>query len=708
MHTPNIRLILSALVVALAVGVSAQAQTSDSTSSAPPSWNGSFWPSLTFATFTGGPAEPASHSLERYGVQTGFGSDTRQSLWLDARDIAVVYHDGDRDLFTLNRRALARYNQRGDARLDNGQFRVTGAYRVFRQASGGFDHLYSPLKVAGGTDALYTGGNVGYLGRFNDATIDPAFAVTRTSYGAGVQLKPAMFNQKATLGLTYRGLTRSGRSPETLVMGGGDVVGTDADRRAKLRWHGYESTVDQTTNELTLNAAVRPVSGVNVEYELGYERFRNNAAATTFAQIAAGVGIPLAATAAEAGAAGAVALGAADKQPHFVADTNLVRQSVVASAGNRNLFVSTGAAWSQISQESFATSQVSAGYGQGEIGTTHLFVNLASQPSTRYGAEAYVRRSTIDRDIDTFSLSTRTNAITQWTYGAEFDARSADGRLSVTPGWTRRTAERDLEFNSIVQARTLYRADSESDEFFVRARWKLAPRVTLRVTPSFLRADKTALPTEPSKANKVNVALAYANATGAYAVSGYYTRRTRQNDTLSFTGSDGGVAQQNREGALDQFGIAGTMMPSDATIVYWNYAWSLDEYSSTFFGTTTRRYDATPVFYVRDAGMTSRLSSHAFTIGADVLPLDRVQYGVSYSASRTAGDVATGSVLAALPIVDGRIDNWYHSASLRIEGDLGRSLKLGVSYLFDYYSDASFKALSGGLNTLVASLGYRF
>jgi len=77
MHTPNTRLILSALVVTLAVSAPARAQTADASSSAP-TWNGSFWPSLTFAGFTGGPAEPATHPLERYGVQTGFGSDARQ------------------------------------------------------------------------------------------------------------------------------------------------------------------------------------------------------------------------------------------------------------------------------------------------------------------------------------------------------------------------------------------------------------------------------------------------------------------------------------------------------------------------------------------------------------------------------------------------------------------------------------------------------
>ncbi|MCR4375576.1 MAG: hypothetical protein NUW22_12075 [Acidobacteria bacterium] len=62
------------------------------------------------------------------------------------------------------------------------------------------------------------------------------------------------------------------------------------------------------------------------------------------------------------------------------------------------------------------------------------------------------------------------------------------------------------------------------------------------------------------------------------------------------------------------------------------------------------------MFYVRDARLTSRLTSHAFTIGADALPLDRVQYGVSCSATRTSGDLATGSVLAALPTVDGLVD----------------------------------------------------
>jgi hypothetical protein len=83
-------------------------------------------------------------------------------------------------------------------------------------------------------------------------------------------------------------------------------------------------------------------------------------------------------------------------------------------------------------------------------------------------------------------------------------------------------------------------------------------------------------------------------------------------------------------------------------------------------------------------------------------------WGVSYTATRTAGDTASGGVLSVLPTEDGRIENWYQTAALRVESDLGSSLRLGVSYLLDYYSDGSYGDLTGGLNTLIVGIGYRF
>ena len=81
---------------------------------------------------------------------------------------------------------------------------------------------------------------------------------------------------------------------------------------------------------------------------------------------------------------------------------------------------------------------------------------------------------------------------------------------------------------------------------------------------------------------------------------------------------------------------------------------------------------------------------------------------MSYTATRTSGDAASGRVLSVLPTQDGRIKNWYHTAALRVERDLGGSFKLGISYLLDYYSDGSYADLTGGLNTFIMGVGYRF
>ena len=48
------------------------------------------------------------------------------------------------------------------------------------------------------------------------------------------------------------------------------------------------------------------------------------------------------------------------------------------------------------------------------------------------------------------------------------------------------------------------------------------------------------------------------------------------------------------------------------------------------------------------------------------------------------------------------------TAALRVERDLGGSFKLGISYLLDYYSDGSYADLTGGLNTFIMGVGYRF
>jgi len=669
---------------------------------------GSLWPGLTLTGLFGGPSDRLTHPLERYGVRAGFGGDRRAALFAEIGDISLVLHDGRRDVFTIERRVWSRYNQRGAARFDSDRVRVTGGYGYFRQAANGFDYLFAPSLVAGGVDPAYTGGTVGYVGKFNDNVRDALFATTRTTYDFTLEVKPATFKDKAAATVAFRGIERSGRVFESLNTGGGDVLGTDADRRAKLRWQGYESTVDESTNELLFTAAVRPTKEFNLEYDLGYERFRNHAPTLTFTDLAAAAGLRIVSTTADAGAEGAIAAAVSDWPLHFLPDSNMVRQSVRASAGNDRALLSAGAGWSVLSQQTFTGVQQAAGYRQGDVESNQVFVTFAARPASPVRVEGYARRSETHRRMDRFDAKLRLNAFTQWTYGVEAEVRPGDGRLAVTPGWSRRAVDRDIQFGDMPQQRSLYRADSSSDEIFVRTRWKLSPRVSLRATPSVLWANDTGYVTEPARAAKMNLALAYTNAGGTGSATAFYSIRTRRNDNLSFTGTDGVAVTQDSRGSLQQLGVAGTVTPRETTNVFWSYAWSRDEYNANLFGSTTRRYDATPVFYSRDDRQTYLLGSNTFTLGADITPGGRTQYGVSYTATRTAGDTASGRVLSVLPAQDGRIEHWYHTAALRVERDLGGSFKLGISYLLDYYSDGSYADLTGGLHTVTMGVGYRF
>ena len=703
-----------ALVWACSVAQPLSAQTTapaqpTASSSTGPTAQGSLWPSLLLNSLFSGPSDDLTHYLERYGVRSGFGSDRRSAVFADAGDLSLVYHDGRRDVFTIERHVGSRYNQRASVRFDTDRVRVSGGYGYFRQAANGLDYVFAPSLVAGGVDPAYTGGTVGYGGKFNDNVDDALTATTRTTYGVAFEIKPATFSDKAVAAVAFRGLERSGRVFESLNMGGGDVLGTDADRRAKLRWQGYESTVDESTNELVFSAAVRPTKQVNIEYELGYERFRNNAPVLTFTDLAAIAGLRIVGTTAEAGAEGAIAAAVADWPLHFLPDNNMLRQSLSAGAGNDKVLVSAGTGWNILTQQSFTGEQLAAGYRQGDIESNQAFVTFAARPRPAVRVEGYARRSDTNRKMDRFQTKLRLNAFTLWTYGVEAEVRPGNGGLAVTPGWGRRTADRDIEFDDVPQQRSLIRTESSSDEIFLRTRWKLSPRLSFRATPSVLWADETGYVSEPARAAKMNLELSYSTADGRGSTTGFYTVRARRNDDLSFVGTDGRAVTQDARGSLHQLGLAGALTPIETTNVYWSYAWSRDQYNANLISATTRRYDPTPVFYSRDDRQTYLLGSHTFTLGADFTPAGRgVTWGASYTAARTAGDTASGGVLSVLPTEDGRIENWYQTAAVRVERDLDSSLTIGVSYLLDYYSDRSYADLTGGLSTLLLGIGYRF
>jgi hypothetical protein len=335
-------------------------------------------------------------------------------------------------------------------------------------------------------------------------------------------------------------------------------------------------------------------------------------------------------------------------------------------------------------------------------------VSVAARPSPAVRLEGYVRRSDTNRKMDPYEHKLRLNGVTASTYGLEAELRLGQGRFVVTPGWTRRMTNRDVEFGDVPAQRSLFHIDSSSDEVFLRARWKLSPRVSFRATPSVLWADKTGYVTEPERAGKLNLALSLVSGDGARSATAFYTIRTRRNSSHAFVGTDGGSVTQDARGSLQQVGVAGSLAPREFINASWSYAWSRDEYSADLFSATSRRYDATPVFYSRGLRPTYLLGSHAVTAGVDVTPASGMIYSLSYTVTRTAGNTASGAVLSLLPVEDGRIANWYHTAAVRIERNLGTALKLGVTYTLDSYTDASYADLTGGRNSVMLGVGYRF
>jgi hypothetical protein len=533
---------------------------------------------------------------------------------------------------------------------------------------------------------------------------DALFATARTTYGLAFEVKPAAFGDRAAAKVAFRGLERSGHVPASLNTGGSDVLGPASQAPVA----GYESTVDESTDELLFTAAVRPTKQVNIEYELGYERFRNDAATVTFTDLAAVAGVRIVSTNAEAGPEGAFAAAVAGYPLHFLPDSNMVRQSLWASAGNDRVLFSAGAGWNALTQQTFTDIQIEDGYRQGDIESNQFFATIAARPSSAVRVEGYARRSETNRKMDRFENNLRLNAFTLRTYGFEAEMRAGGGRFALTPGWTRRTTDRDIEYGDVPAPRSLIGADSSSDELFVRTRWRFTPRVSLRATPSVLWADEAGYVTEPARAAKLNVALSYASADGMRSATAFYTIRTGLNDDRSFEGTDGRSVTQDARRSLQQLGITGSVAPREAINVFGSYAWSRDRYNANLISTTTRRYEPTPVFYSRDDRQTYLLGSHTITGGADVTSMGGMIYTLSYTATRTAGDTATGTVLSVLPEEDGRIENWYHTIVLRAERDLGTSLRLGISYLLDYYSDASYADLTGGLNAVIVGIVYRF
>lgn len=716
MHAKTqMKLVLAALATVVVPPVEAAATEQEGTVV-----SGEFTPKLFYFDYFKGVGSDRTQYLERYNYQKGIGDDNRSGAYLDA-DLNILASDGKRDVFALERKGFGTYNQRGTLKADSDKLGLTGHYSKFRSATGGFGFLYSPNQVTGGTDPSYffpaaTNTNSGYVARFNDDSGQSLFRIDRTTYGAGLALKPELFGNIATAALNYDGYKRDGNRLATYVLGGSDVTGGAA--RVLERWRGFDMPVDERMNRYTVNLTGSPGS-VTLSYDGSVEKFDNKARDYTIADFA-----PL-----------SPSLVPSVKPLHFVPDSTLISNNIRLAGKFGGVVVAAGYGLSKLDQDSFSQNQQATGYNTGKITTNSAYLNATSNlPGV--GLEGFVKYYNRDND-STFpaiglinaaadqTLGVRIDKIRALNYGVAATFRPTALKSTVTVGWKREDKDRDLTWtavstvapllNGIQSQRSLYREETLSDELYVNLVARPAPGVIFRLTPAYVRADKTGLYSEPEKAFSVKTKLSYA-ATSGLLVSGYYNYKNRRNDSAGFAdglgGSlgDGPVTAQDWKKTQQAAGASLNFPLSEWINTSASLSWTQDDFATYFLSSSRRRFEAPNnaiAFIVRDRP-NYNVDTYAFSLGGDWQVSDALRLNGGYTYSQSKGEAASGQVLSEVPEVDGHINNTVHSLALGADYALKKTLTLRCSYSYDHYRDKVYGALTGGVNTLMVGVSLGF
>lgn len=676
--------------------------------------SGEVTPKLFYFDYFKGAGANRTQFLERYNYQEGFDDDRRSDFYLDA-DLNLTVENPERNLFSLERVGFGPFNHRGKAQGGTDTIGYSAYYSRFRSATGGIDYLFSPNQVTGGTDPTYLTAASAYVSQFNDDSNQFLYKIDRTTYGLGAKLKPALLGDVASIALDYDGYTRKGNKFAQYVLGGSDVTGGTALQNSQQRWRGFDQEINETMNRVTLKVSGAPEDRFQVAYDVSLEKFNNQARAFTFGDI------PLAAP---------FTLGGDATRPlGFVPDSNLITHGLRLSRNFGKVAVAAGYGQSTLEQDTFTLPQQVAGYNTGKITTDNAFLNLNANVSPSVGVEGFVKYYNRDNDssfpVGTYisdvaseRLGVRIDSIESLSYGLAATFRTALLRSTITPGWKHEDKDRDLTFhqgtlvpavNGITAERSLYREETKSDEVYVKLISRPMKGVTVRVTPSYLWANKTGLVTEPEEAIRLNAKVTYAAPSGML-VSGYYDYQNKKNDNNFFTGTDGVTATQDIEKTLQSAGASLNLPLSEWTSLSASLSWFQDDYETFYFGTNRRRFEApaNPVIFATRDRSNYLIDTYVFSLGGDFQATDALSYTGSYTFSKSTGDTASGEILTELPTVDGKIKNSVQTLALGADYAFKKTMKFRGSYSYDYYSDKVYTELTGGVHTVMLGISMGF
>ena len=683
--------------------------------------SGEITPKLYYFDYFKGFGTDRTQFLERYNYQKG--SDNRSGAYLDA-DLSVLVSDSKRDVFVLERRGFGAYNHRGYLRGDWDRLGLTGYYSNFRSATGGLGFLYNPNLVTGGTDPTYNvpaNTNSGFVAQFNnDSPGQTQYKIDRTTYGAGLALKPQLFGTTATAALSYDGYKRDGNRFASYVAGGGDVTGGAA--RVLQRWRGFDMPVEERMNRYTLSLGGAP-GGFALSYEGSLEKFDNKARDVLMGDFAANF-------------AGFFNAASATKPLDFVPGSTLISNKFRLAKNFGGTAVAAGYGLSILDQDSFTQQQQTAGYNSGKITTNSAYLNVNSTVWSGVGLEGFIKYYNRDND-STFpatglinaaadqQLDVRINRIETLNYGLAATFRPKTLKSTVTVGWKHEDKDRDLTWtavstvapllNGIQPQRSLYREHTVGDELYVS--WVARPMqgLIVRVTPSYLSASETGLVTEPETSFNLKTKVTYAASSGMLA-SAYYNYKDKKNANNTFTSGltgpvrDGAATAQDLNRTQQATGLSLNMPVNEKVTTTASVSWMQDDFRTYYLSSDRRRFEAPNAaiaFVVRDRSNYD-VNSYVLTLGGDWQASNTLRYSASYTLTRSKGNVASGLVLSELPAVNGTINNSLNTLTLGMDYALRKTVTLKGSYAYDYYKDKAYSSLTGGYHTLMLGAAFGF
>jgi hypothetical protein len=690
--------------------------------------SGEVTPKVFYFDYSGGPGSGLTQYLQSYSGQESWSGDRDDGVYADL-DLNLTLYGEKGEILSLEREGYGLDNHRGSLKGGNSSIGFKGYYSHYRSNTSGTDYVIRPGTSDNPTDPAYTQPTSGFISQFNDDSPPQVdYHVERTAYGLGVKFKPDLLGKGTSLALNLDGYNRDGKKFATWVAGNGDFVDNPlvANSRVPERWRGYEKPVDENMGRFSLNFTASPAGMFQFAYDGSYEKFNNNARTSLIGDFAGFLDNGV-----------TVSAGSVDTPLHFIPDSTLMTHAVRFSKNFGDTAVAAGYSMSTLEQDSFLEDVGTAITDRftGEIGTDTAFLTANHRLSPTISLAGNINYQNRDNDSSSAADGLDREVRDEWGvriadiealyYGLSATFRSLPVKSTLIAGWKREDSERDLEYNLITATTnigiwpsvSLYREETVSDEIYLNWVARPMPGMTLRIVPSYIWADETALVTVPETSLNLKTALSYSMDNGM-VVNAYYNFKDKENGNNSFadtakpTGGPIVITNEYAQKADDTFNAAGVsfnLSPSDRMNASMGLDWVQNDFETYFFGTNRRRFETPIVFDPR--GISSfKVDTLSLNFNGEYQASDSMKLSAGYAYSKSDGDIRTTGLEADGDPAENqndKVDHTLQSILLGVEYGLQKSMSVRGSYIFDKYDDDAYGDLSGKAHTLMLGVSFK-